>query len=249
MRTVVHIMSERKPPSVPRRKRSQVSNASAQSGDRSNQEETYHTEAMTPSPRSSISRCPATPANSRSLGESSPCDSVQSSRASNLSHPLNEQQLASKLDAIALNAKNCLTEEKVRAFLEDCFEDYDSIGDSGFEAWALFFERYYSPDYLFIRPSGNPIDSVGLAFQFSTDTKVMSSKLVSIESITIMQTGRSAVALYTADQVFVYKGTLNEDRTIVTCVMEFRGDEIKIIHEHRTSGRPIPKETRWSSIE
>jgi hypothetical protein len=224
--------SDRKPPSLPRRRRSQNSNTSEQSGNQSfmsAQEDTRRTAELTLSTHS-----PATLAGSQNLGVSQ-SNSNQSSRG-RLGHPLSEKQLASKL---------VMTEEKVRAFLEDYFEDYGSIGEGGFEAWSLFFQRYSSPDYLFVRPSGNPIDSFGLANILSTDLKVDKYILVSIDDISIMQTRRSAIVLYTADQIFSYKGTLNEDRAVISCVMEYRGDEIKIIHEHRTSGKPIPRETRW----
>lgn len=163
---------------------------------------------------------------------------------------MNERQLASKLDAVSLNSNSSgriLTEAGVRAFLTDYYEDYGSTGESGLEAWCLFFERYFSPNYVHVRPSGNPIDSLGLAKMFSTDVKCLSISLVSIDAITIMASRRGAVVLYTTDQIFIYKGILNQDRAIVTCIMEYQGDELKIIHEHRTEGTPIPKESRWSS--
>ena len=55
------------------------------------------------------------------------------------------------------------------------------------------------------------------------------------------------VATYTVDQKFSYKGNYEEDRCVVTCVLEqFKGD-IKIAHEQRTTGQPIPKQSRWNA--
>jgi hypothetical protein len=196
----------------------------------SGQEHTGRTVELTPtSTRSAASRSPATPVNSRNQSDTN--------------------QLASTLDAINLSENrrgSLLTENKVRVFLQECYDDYDSIGESGFEAWCQYFERYFSPEYVFVRPSGNPIGGLALAKMFSTDVRVIGCTLVSIDAITIMETGQSAVVLYTTDQVFSYKGTLNEDRAVISCIMENYGDELKIVHEQRTSGIPIPKETRWS---
>ena len=149
------------------------------------------------------------------------------------------------------NRSDCcyLDETKINAFLEDYYVDFVKVGKKGFEAWCEFFGQYRSPDYLLIRPSGNPVDSVGMAHMLSTDTMIVDVKLVSIDYISIMETRRSAVVVYTADQIFSYKGDPNEDRVVVSCVMEYRGDEIKIIHEHRTNGTPIPRESRWSPVE
>jgi hypothetical protein len=255
---VAQKMSEKKAPSLPRRRRSRNSLTSEQSDHQSYvsvPEHTGHTVTrtvdLTPSTRSpaTVSRGPLTPPNSRTIGESQ-SGSIKS--WDRLGSSLNENQLASKLEAMSHSENrrsSVLTDIKIRAFLEDYFEDYCSIGEGGFEAWSLFFQRYRSPDYLFIRPSGNPIDSLGLANLLSTDIKVAKYILVSIESVTIMKSKRAAIVMYTADQVFSYRGTMNEDRAVFSCVLEYRGDEIKIIHEHRTSGKPIPKETRWSSIE
>lgn len=147
--------------------------------------------------------------------------------------------------------KRLLTEDKVRSFLTEYYDQYGSIGEqAGFEAWSLLYRRFCSDDFVHVRSSGNPINGEGLARMFSSgDTRVYQIKLVSIDSIRIMDSQRAAVALFTTDQIFAYKGIYNEDRAVVSAIIEFRDDELKIIHEHWTSGRPIPKETRWSTSE
>jgi len=243
---------ETKPPALPRRKRSQVSQRSERSdhsGNRSTpsvQEITWRTVDLTPSSGSQLDEGPVTPANSRQAGSRS--SSAEAERLLNLC--LNEGQLSSNLNQLSMDPKldSIITKPKIRAFFTDWFEDFDGICGQSYEAWTLFLERYCSSDYVYIRPSGNPMDRKGFAKLLSVDTTVMEMKLVSIDSITIMRDQKSAIVLYTTDQVFTYKGILNEDRAVITCILEMRGNEIKVIHEHRTTGRPIPKETRWASI-
>ena len=60
---------------------------------------------------------------------------------------------------------------------------------------------------MFIRPSGNPLDIDGYKAMVSAeDVTGYSSKLVSIDSVRIIAEGKVAIATYTADQYFNYKG-------------------------------------------
>jgi hypothetical protein len=99
-----------------------------------------------------------------------------------------------------------------------------------------------------IRPSGNPIGVKALVKLMTEDVVCENITLVSIENINIIAAGQAAVVVFTTDQSFTFKGVYNADRAVMTCVMHVvDGREIKIVHEHRTVGRPIPKETRWST--
>lgn len=138
-----------------------------------------------------------------------------------------------------------LTKARVRTFLQDFYEDFGSLHIRSYETWSLFFKEYFSEDYIFIRPSGNPVSRDEKLRMHTGDIKPLQLTLVSIDSTTVIASGLAAVVVYTVDQVFDFKGTINEDRAVYSCVIEQRGGEIKIVHEHRTSGRPIPKETRW----
>jgi hypothetical protein len=143
-----------------------------------------------------------------------------------------------------------LTEERVRAFMVDYYDDIDSIGRSK-ECLETFFRHYCIPDIRWMRPSGNPIDLDGLIQLFTGELKVEKMWLVSVDSIQILAGGLAAVVTITSDQTFFYHGVHNGDRAVISSILEVvnHGREIKIVHEHRTSGQPIPKESRWSSME
>ena len=141
-----------------------------------------------------------------------------------------------------------LTRDTVRAFLNDYYSDYESIKDSNtLESIRVLGEKYYRHDYQFVRPSGNPIDREGIIRGLAHDLKVISYKLMSIDSITFLAGGKAAVVVFTSEHIFEYKGILAEDHCVMTCILELTEGEIKIVHEHRSSGKPLPKESRWQS--
>ena len=149
------------------------------------------------------------------------------------------------VNSLSTNTK--ITDAKIRAFLHDYYEDYNSMDGCIPESWDIFFSKYFVPDFQWIRPSGNPIGKEGLISMFTKDIQIVSVSLVSIDNIKILAGQQSAVAIFTADQTFSYKGKRNEDRAVSTGVMEMQGDDIKMVQEHRTSGKPIPRETRWAT--
>jgi len=141
-----------------------------------------------------------------------------------------------------------LTEDQIRAFLHDYYTDYDALRDEqNLDTWTCFAEQYYCPNFQFVRPSGNPIGVDALVRGLASDMRIKSIQMVSIDSITILSSSTSAIVVYTCDHSFEFKGTPCEDRGVMTCVLEFVRGGIKIIHEHRSSGRPIPRESRWQS--
>ena len=134
--------------------------------------------------------------------------------------------------------------------LTDFYEDYGGLctRDASREVWNCLLGKYRSEKYQLIRPSGNPIDSGSLIKMFtSADMKVRRIALVSVDSVLVLNGGYTAVAVYTYDQEFCFKGNENADRAVLSCVLEVQDGEIKIVHEHRTNGRPIPKESRWEA--
>lgn len=138
-----------------------------------------------------------------------------------------------------------LTKARVKSFLQDFYEDFGSLHVKSYETWSIFFQEYCSDDFILMRPSGNPVDRDGKARMFANDMKPIQFTLVSIDSVSIIANGQAAIVVFTADQVFDFKGKINEDRAVFSTVIEQRDGEMKIVHEHRTSGKPIPKETRW----
>lgn len=147
----------------------------------------------------------------------------------------------------SLSSNTRIKDTKIRAFLHDYYEDFNSMEGCIPESWDIFFSKYFVPDFQWIRPSGNPIGKEGLISMFTNDIQIISVSLVSIDNITILAGQQSAVVTFTADQAFCYQGKRNEDRAVSTGVMEMQGDEIKLVQEHRTSGKPIPRETRWAT--
>jgi hypothetical protein len=143
-----------------------------------------------------------------------------------------------------------LSEEIIKAHLHDIYDDLDSNKSHKIpDIWRALYEKYHTPRYVLIRPSGNPLTSEGFVHMHcSQDVEVIGMILISVDSIQLIAGGAAAVATYTVDQKFTYKGTLNEDRCVVTCVLEEYNGDIKIGHEHRTTGQPIPKQTRWNAV-
>ena len=85
-----------------------------------------------------------------------------------------------------------------------------------------------------------------LAEHFSRDIVGIRMKLVSINSIQILTMGLSAIVTFTADQKFIYRGIPNSDRTVITMVLNVvNGTEIRIAHEHRCAGVPVPDGVDW----
>lgn len=156
-----------------------------------------------------------------------------------------EKRAVSNSTPLSSNMK--ITDVKIRAFLHDYYEDFDSMNGCCPESWDLFFGKYFVPDFQWVRSSGNPIGKDGLIAMFTNDINIIGVNLVSIDRIVVLTGQQSAVVTFTADQTFSYKGRRNEDRAVTTGVIEMQGDEIKMVQEHRTSGKPIPRETRWAT--
>lgn len=148
-----------------------------------------------------------------------------------------------------------LTEARVRTFMVDYYEDFDSIfqttpadaKERRMECMSSFTKQYFTPDFTFIRPSGNPLDGPGFAKLMAQHIVVSSMKLVSIDSVQILNGGLSAIVVFTADQQFSFKGNPQSDRTIITAILNTTKEEggIQIAHKHRSPGIPIPKTGRW----
>ena len=116
------------------------------------------------------------------------------------------------------------------------------------EIWRTFCQQYQSSDYVLMRASGNPLSQEGFVqMHCNQDCQNLKMVLVSVDHIQLIAGGKIAVVNYTADQCFRYKGTLNEDRCCVTCIIELTSPDntIRIRHEHRTKGIPTPEKTRW----
>ena len=183
---------------------------------------------------------------SSSSSKSASIDKNKHNSTSNRSTDTDDNASAST--PLVANIHHIVTKRGIRSLLHDYFEDHDSLAKASAECWRVFYEKYHAPNYILIRPSGNPIDAEGfITFVTSGILEIIQAKLVQIESIQILAGGAAAVVTYTVDQTFKFQGTPNEDRTKVTCVVEERDGQLKIAHEHRSPGTPLPKASRWDT--
>ncbi len=142
-----------------------------------------------------------------------------------------------------------LTEDMVRSFLQDYHEGFATMyGPQNIDRWRSFVEKFCTPGFQYVRPSGNPMNRDAFVKNMTGDMNLIKIQMISIDFVNILSCMKSAVVIYTAEHFFEYKGTLNEDRCVLTCVLELVEGEIKIVQEHRSSGISVPKETRWKSI-
>ena len=84
---------------------------------------------------------------------------------------------------------------------------------------SSFLIKNVTEDFLAIRPSGNPISAEGLVGMFnSKDLIAESSELVKTHKIEIFD--EIAYAVFTLNEVFSYKSTLNQDLSTYTCIFK-----------------------------
>lgn len=153
-----------------------------------------------------------------------------------------------------------LTEDRIRSFMTDYYADFDSIFQANAgneiqkrkECLSSFAEQYFTDDYCCVRPSGNPLDKDGFVTLCAEDIEMISVELVSIDSVQMLARNTVAVVVYTADQIFNYKGVPNSDRATITAVLHAASETqeglFRIGHEQRSVGKPIPRLTRWDSL-
>jgi ketosteroid isomerase-like protein len=100
----------------------------------------------------------------------------------------------------------------------------------------------YAPGAILIRPTGNPIgQKTWEEMQASKDVVPGSSELLNIDKIDVFEgtsvsTGM-AYAIFTDHSKFTYKGTPNDDVAVHTIVAKKSGDQWKIVHAQRSTGR------------
>uniref|UniRef100_A0A7R9WT09 Uncharacterized protein n=1 Tax=Craspedostauros australis TaxID=1486917 RepID=A0A7R9WT09_9STRA len=132
----------------------------------------------------------------------------------------------------------------VRAVIHDFYDDLNSnITSKSIEIWKSLYERYHSPSYIMVRPSGNPCDTAGfIQMLIAKDVEIYEFKLQSVDNVQLIADDTVAIVTYTVDQKFKFKNTHHEDRVTNTCILEDCNGDIKICHEQRSTGRPIPQD-------
>lgn len=165
---------------------------------------------------------------------SAPCSSVYCNTSSD--------------NTVSRAALSVLTKDVIRAFLVDYYADYDALKEpQTIDSVTCFAEKYYRPDFVFVRPSGNPASREEVITALHKSMRMIGYHLLSIDSITLLAAQKAAVVTHSCEHFFEYKGIPAEDRATMTTVLELTGGEIKIVHEHRSKGLTLPKESRWKS--
>ena len=93
---------------------------------------------------------------------------------------------------------------------------------------ASFFINNATSDFLFIRPSGNPINAEGFKKMISGDVIQEKLEITKIHHLEFLNNNYS-LCIFTLDSKFTYKGTLNDDFPTVTSIFK-KVDNIWKIH-------------------
>ena len=99
-----------------------------------------------------------------------------------------------------------------------------------------FFVKNATSDFLFIRPSGNPISAKGFEEMMSSGDVVQEkAEITKIHRLEFLSSD-VAMCVFTLRAKFTYKGTPNDDLPTVTSIFKKVGDVWKIHWLQRSSG-------------
>ena len=92
-------------------------------------------------------------------------------------------------------------------------------------------------DFLFIRPSGNPIDALGF-IQMKTSGELSCDGYTDIKKIRKLEflSNDVAMCVFTLRSSFVYKDIQNSDLATVTTILKKINNQWKLSWMHRSSG-------------
>ena len=96
------------------------------------------------------------------------------------------------------------------------------------EKMASFFVENGTSEFLFIRPSGNPIDAEGFKQILSSDVVQEKAELTKIHRLEFLSEN-IVMCIFTLSSKFTYKGTPNDDLPTVTSIFK-RVDNVWKIH-------------------
>ena len=103
------------------------------------------------------------------------------------------------------------------------------------EKMASFFVKNGTSDFLFIRPSGNPIDAEGFEKMISREVVQEKAEITKIHRIDFLS-DKVAMCIFTLASKFSYKGTLNDDLPTVTAIFKKVDNFWKINLMQRSTG-------------
>ena len=104
------------------------------------------------------------------------------------------------------------------------------------EKMASFFMNNATHNFLFIRPSGNPISAKGFEEMMNSGDVVQEkAEITKIHRFEFLSSD-VAMCVFTLGAKFTYKGTPNDDLPTVTSIFKKVGDVWKIHWLQRSSG-------------
>ena len=103
------------------------------------------------------------------------------------------------------------------------------------EKMASFFIRNATSDFLFIRPSSNPINAEGFEKMISGDVVQEKAEITKIHKFEFLSAD-VAMCVFTLGAKFSYKGTPNDDLPTVTSIFKKIDGIWKIHWMQRSSG-------------
>ena len=104
------------------------------------------------------------------------------------------------------------------------------------EQMGYFFMKNATPDFLFIRPSGNPLSAKGFGEMMNSGDIVQEkAEITKIHRFEFLS-DNVAMCIFTLGSKFRYKGTPNDDLPTVTSIFKKVGDVWKIHWMQRSTG-------------
>ena len=104
------------------------------------------------------------------------------------------------------------------------------------EYYHEFFKERGTKDFLFIRPSGNPIDALGFEkMTLCGDVIDNYSEIIDIQKLEFFS-NVNAMCVFTMREHFEYKGINNDDLAIYTLILKKKNNKWMFSFIHRSSG-------------
>ena len=100
---------------------------------------------------------------------------------------------------------------------------------------ASFFVKNATQDFLFIRPSGNPINAEGFENMISGDVVQEKAEITKIHRLEFLSEN-IVMCIFTLGSKFTYKGTPNDDLPTVTSIFKKVDNVWKIYWMQRSTG-------------
>ena len=105
------------------------------------------------------------------------------------------------------------------------------------ERMGSFFLDNGTSDFLFIRPSGNPLDAKGFQNMWSSGDLVLeSAEITKVHKLELLGSN-AAMCVFTLGSKFTFKGTQNDDLPTVTSIFKKIDERWKVAWMQRSSGQ------------